>query len=69
MRYHITIWKYDGEEVSQRAECYCGTYYEALEIFDILCRGVRGYYRAWFIDTEENKEIQYSSVLRDTIGG
>jgi hypothetical protein len=44
------------------------TQWEAYEVFDRLTRGTRGYYKAWIIDIEEDRELRYSSVLHDSIG-
>ena len=68
MRYQVTVWKYDAETLDHRFECFTNTNYEAIEVFDTLTRGIRGYYRAWCIDLEEDKELRYSSVLHDSIG-
>jgi len=63
MRYQITVWNLDHNDSPEgRFECYCETYYHAIAAFDVLTRGVRGHYKAWFIDLEEEKEIRYSSV-------
>lgn len=68
MRYQITVWKYDAETLDYRFECFTNTNYEAIEVFDTLTRGIQGYYRAWCIDLEEDKELRYSSVLLDSVG-
>lgn len=63
MRYQITVWNLDhNDSPENRFACYCETYYHAIATFDTLTRGVRGHYKAWFIDLEEGKEIRYSSV-------
>lgn len=69
MRYLITVWKYDGAELSYRYECGANTSHEAAEVFDTLSRGIRGYYRAWLVDLTDNRELRYSSVLVDAVGG
>lgn len=68
MRYQITVWKYDADAVEYRYECYASTEYQAREVFDALTRGIRGYYQAWLVDTEANREMQHSSVLLSGIG-
>lgn len=68
MKYNIVVWKYSGAELVSSFECFAQTQWEAIEVFDTLTRGIRGYYRAWCIDLEEDKELRYSSVLHDSIG-
>ncbi len=62
--YQITIWKLSGPDdaVDSRVECYAETYFQAVELFDMLTRGIRGHYRAWLIDLATDKEIQSSAV-------
>lgn len=67
MKYNIVVWKYSGTERVSSFECFAQTQWEAVEVFNTLTRGIRGYYRAWCIDLEEDKELRYSSVLHDSI--
>lgn len=69
MRYQITIWKYDGEDVDYRYECFASTEHQAIEVFDTLTRGIRGYYQAWLVDIEADRELRHSSVLMSSVGG
>lgn len=69
MKYNIVIWTYSGAEVVSKFECFTQTQWEAIGVFDTLTRGIRGYYRAWCIDLEDDKELRYSSVLLDSVGG
>lgn len=68
MKYNIVMWTYSGTERVSSFECSTQTQWEALEVFDRLTRGTRGYYQAWCIDLEKNEELRYSSVLHDSIG-
>ncbi len=63
MRYQITVWELDhNDSPDNRFECYCETYNNALAVFDTLTRGIRGHYKAWFVDLAEEREVRYSSV-------
>lgn len=63
MRYQITVWILDHNDVSEyRYECYCETQIQGECTFNALIRGIAGHYKAWFIDLTENREIRYSSV-------
>lgn len=68
MKYNIVMQIYLDAERALPFECFTATQWEAYEVFDRLTRGTRGYYKAWIIDLEENKELRYSSVLHDSIG-
>lgn len=68
MRYNIFMRTYSGTELVLTFECFTTTRLEAYEVFDRLTRGTLGYYKAWVIDLEEDKELRYSSVLHDSIG-
>ena len=68
MKYNIVMWTYSSTELVLSFECFTATQWEAYEVFDRLIRGTRGYYKAWIIDLEENRELRYSSVLHDSIG-
>lgn len=68
MKYNIVMWTYAGTELVLSFECFTATQWEAYEVLDRLTRGTRGYYKAWIIDIEENRELRYSSVLHDSIG-
>lgn len=68
MKYNIVIWTYSDTERTLPFECFAATQWEAYEVFDRLIRGTRGYYKAWIIDLEEDRELRYSSVLHDSIG-
>ena len=67
MKYNIFMWTYSGTELVHSFECFAQTQWEAYEVFDRLTRGTSGYYKAWVIDLEEDKELKYSSVLHDSI--
>ena len=67
MKYNIVMWTYSGTELVLTFECFAATQREAYEVFDRLIRGTSGYYKAWVIDLEEDKELKYSSVLHDSI--
>lgn len=69
MKYNIVMWTYSGTELTTLSfECFAATQWEAYIVFDRLIRGTRGYYKAWIIDLEEDRELSYSSVLHDSIG-
>jgi hypothetical protein len=63
MRYTITVWKLTGktDEVEGKYECHCETYWNAVEMFDLILRGIGGHYRAWLTDNESGA-IRESSV-------
>lgn len=69
MRYQITLWLYDNDEVAKKVECAFETHWQAIALFDIVTRGVSGYYEAWLIDQQELRGMQYSRVLRECVGG
>ena len=68
MKYQIVLWKYDGPFVDSRYEWFAETYWNAIESFDLVTRGVRGHYQAWLVDTADNKIVRESSVLTNTVG-
>ena len=68
MRYNIFMRTYSDTELILTFECFAATRLEAYEVFDRLTRGTLGYYKAWIIDLEEDRELRYSSVLHDSIG-
>jgi hypothetical protein len=68
MKYNIFMRTYSGTELVLTFECFAETRLEAYEVFNRLIRGTSGYYKAWVIDLEEDKELKYSSVLPDSIG-
>lgn len=68
MKYNIFMRTYSETELILTFECFTTTRLEAYEVFDRLIRGTRGYYKAWIIDLEENRELRYSFMLPDSIG-
>lgn len=66
--YSITVWAYQDGVVEEKLECTCETHSQAISIFDIITRGIRGHYEAWLIDEKVMRGLRYSSVLQDAIG-
>lgn len=62
--FQITVWKLTGkaDEVDSRFECTTETYWQAIELFDCIIRGVSGHYKVWLVDLALNKQIRESEV-------
>lgn len=64
--YTITLWKLNSDQlVEQTVECTCETNWSAIEVFDCITRGVRGYYKAWIVDTTTDICIRESSLTKE----
>jgi len=63
-RYKITLWKLTGkeDEVESKHEFFAETTWNAIELFDLVQRGVRGHFRMWQEDTAEDRHMRSAEL-------
>ena len=66
MKYRITIHKLNSDNgVESDFTALLATWSEAVEAFDCMTRGIRGYYRAVLVNDPEDHILRESFVMKD----